>query len=192
MEKKVLANKLVFNRNIKKHFNHLFNRFLLAGLIISLSSCSVYIKSIAEKDVSNKYTNLLIVIPTNPYFKNFVNHLKNDLSVEFSKSSVNSYIYVVEPQPEKLTLNDSTSIIPTSIKENKDLILYMIPRKVFILNSLIHSFTYEIVGIDHKNDKEIWKSLVQIGCQMGPTPVSKKVATIFFNQLVQDNIIMKN
>jgi hypothetical protein len=170
------------------------NYFLIFGLLMGFilmvfASCHVIINSVVAKDISSKYKDLLIIIPYNNYSDRFVKRLKNELLNNFSKSNVNTYVYILAPQIEELKLNDSKRMLPDSIMNGKDLIMYMIPENTYILNGVIKSFTYKVVGVDPKDTMEIWKSFIDIDCQFGPSPLAKKIAAELFNQLIQDNVI---
>lgn len=166
------------------------NRILIF-IILSLTifSCGVSIKSVVDTQNPKVYDDLLIVIPKPDYFRFFVPKFKTTLEEQLKPYDIDYEILIVEPQSKKLELNNNDNVIPSKSKEGKDLIVYLLPRNVFILDNLIRNFNYEIIGISTESEKEVWKSFMEVKCQFGPSSQKEKISQLLLNQLNKDGVI---
>lgn len=164
---------------------------ILVFIILSLTivSCGVTINSVVDTQNPKVYDDLLIVIPKPDYFRFFVPKFKTTLEEQLNLYNIDYEILIVEPMSKKLELNINDNVIPIASKEGKDLIVYLLPRNVFILGNLIRNFEYEIIGVSTEYEKEVWKSFMKVKCQFGPSSQKEKISQLFLNQLNKDGVI---
>jgi hypothetical protein len=156
---------------------------------LTFVSCGVSIKSVVDNQNPKVYNNLLFVIPKPDYFKFFVPKFQITLEEQLKSYNVKYDIHIVEPKSKKLELDSEQESIPNELIEDKDLIIYLLPRNVFILDNLIRNFDYEIIGVSTESEKEVWKSFMEVKCQFGPSSQKEKIAQIFLTQMNKDGVI---
>ena len=164
-------------------------------LLISLSSCGVSIKSVVDDNVSKEtHKNSLIIIPFEKFVtKNFVENFKEEIELLFKQNNKKVEIILFEKSKKELQLNENSEIdqqINSSINnDNKDLLIIFKPSNLSFYNGALQSLTYEIVAIDTKTKKEIWKAEFNSNSSFGPALFSKKSAKIIYDKLLIDKIL---
>jgi len=161
---------------------------------ILLTSCGVTIKSVADKSITEPYQKPFIVIPYEKYStKNFSKKLKEKIEIEFQNDNRSVNIYIFEKQNKGLSLNANNEVdkkINETILNGKiDLLLIFKPTHLQYTNGGLQSVTYELVGIDTKTKKEVWKAEFSSSGGFGPAMFAEKSAKIIYEKLKTDKIL---
>ena len=163
-------------------------------ITILFSSCGVSIKSVVDSSaIKEPYKNPLIVIPYEYSTKNFSERLEEKLEEVFDENQQKIDIVLFERNKKELTLNEDNNldqIISNSInKDNKDLLLIFRPTNLEYYNGGIQSATYELVGIDTKTKKEVWKASFNSSSSFGPALFAEKSAKKIYEKLKMDKVL---
>lgn len=165
--------------------------FLITILFLS---CGVSIKSVVDSSaIKVPYKNPLIVIPYEYTTQNFSERLNEKLDEVFAENQEKIEIILYERNKKELTLNENDNIdqiISNSIKkDNKDLLLIFKPTNLEYYNGGIQSATYELVGIDTKTKKEVWKASFNSSSSFGPALFAEKSAKKIYEKLKTDKVL---
>lgn len=164
-------------------------------LFASLYGCGVSIKSVVDNDATREiYKNSLIVIPSEKFVtKNFVENFKEEIEILFKQSNKKVEIVLFEKTKKELKLNENSEtdqqISSLIEKDNKDLLIIFTPTNLSFYNGGLQSLTYEIVAIETKSKKEVWKAKFNSNSSFGPALFAKKSAKTIYDKLVTDKIL---
>jgi len=165
---------------------------IFIGLL--LTNCGVTIKSVADKSITEPFQKPFIVIPYEKYStKNFSKKLKEKIEIEFQKDNKDVEIFIFEKQNKGLSLNANNDvdkrINSTIINNNIDLLLIFKPTHLQYTNGGLQSVTYELVGINTKTKKEVWKAEFSSTGSFGPSMFAEKSAKTIYEKLKVDKIL---
>jgi hypothetical protein len=170
--------------NPKKFF------FLLIAPLIFMSCSYVKINSVVDQQNSKKFKKILVIFPEPQYlFDHFTPRLEKALEVEFLKYHLVHEFFTYKTEPSKLELNSNKSPIPPSKLENKDLLLIINPWKYSAMDGLVRKVTFEVVGISMEDKKEVWKSVLEVFANLGPSSQKEKIAQGIVGGLAKDGLI---
>ena len=164
-------------------------------ITILLTSCGVSIKSVVDSSAIEKpYENTLIVIPYEKgSTRNFSNKLKEKIELEFKAEQKRVEVFIFEKESNGLTLNANSGIDrkinDAILNDQKDLLLVFKPTNLQYHNGGLQSATYELVGIDTKSKKEVWKATFNSSSSFGPAMFAEKSAKTIFEKLKTDKIL---
>jgi hypothetical protein len=164
-------------------------------LFTSLASCGVTIKSVVDNNSRiETFKNSLIVIPFEKgVTKNFVENFKEEIEQLFKQDNKKIEIILFEKSNKTLQLNENSDIdqqINFSInQDDKDLLIIFKPSNLAFYNGALQSLTYEIVAIETKSKKEVWKAEFNSNSSFGPALFAKKSAKTIYDKLLTDKIL---
>jgi len=165
----------------------------LIFLVLILFSCSTSIKSITDTSViMNQYTKPIVTITLDDNSSNyFTVKLIQDLEVEFDKKQIDSEFLIFKKSSDQLTLNKKSiveeKITNSILKNNNDLLLVFRPTSYQSIDGSINSAKMELVGIDTKTKKEVWKAILNSEGFFGLS--AKAAAKKLFEKLRADRVL---
>lgn len=165
---------------------------ILFGIFVS--GCGVTINSVVDGSVTEPYRNPLIVIPYAKYkTENFSDKLKQKIEAEFQNDQKEVEVLLVEKSGEGLALNSNEDmyrkINDAIAHDEKDLLLIFNPTNLYYYNGGLQTATYELVGIDTRTKKEVWKAKFSSGSSFGPAMFAEESAKKIYERLKADNIL---
>ena len=159
-------------------------------------SCSVQLNTIANRDYNTDNKNILILISYNEYSKKTVEKFEKEFMLKAKNSKNKIDFFIVPPRiaSETLFLNEQSDFaekIKDKIAEfNADIVISIVTEHGIIMNNTLKNIIYLATGRETVENKEIWKSRIEVNPGFGvASSMAKKMATEFYNQLVSDGLI---
>ena len=161
-----------------------------------LANCGVSSRSVVDREaIKEPYKNPLIVIPYDKgAVQKFSLKLKENIENDFMKDSKKVEVILFESPKKELELNTNNEIddkINSSVQSNnKDLVIIFKPTNYSYYNGSLESATYEIVAMDAKTRKEVWKcKLTTKVTIVGLSTMGQKSAKVFYDKVTAEGVL---
>ena len=166
------------------------------------SACSVKLVSVVSRDYNAENKNILIVMSYHRHTKKIVETFEREFMLLAVNSKNKIDFFIIPPsmvsETDTLELNkvsDVRKVIDAKIAEvNADMVISIVAEHHKFVNNDLTYVRYLATGRETVGRTEVWKSRIELNLGQLPftqSPMSKKMATEFYDKLVSDGIIQQ-